>query len=54
MHRVRVPFGIPLHKTTSVGTVIVSNVTFPPRPICLSDRRYVYVWADLGAERTHP
>lgn len=41
MHCVRVPLGVPLHSTTSVGTVIVSSVTVPPRPICLSDRRGV-------------
>ena len=35
MHRVRVLLGVPLHSTTSVGTVIVSSVTFPPKPICL-------------------
>ena len=39
MHRVRVLLGVPLHSTTSVGTVIVSSDTFPPRPICLYRQR---------------
>jgi hypothetical protein len=46
MHRVRVPLGVPLHRTTSVGMVIVSSVTFPPRPICLSDRSSCVVVGD--------